>query len=386
MRKSQFLKPDVKHYSIAVALALAALSVQGLLTLLLGDNDPYHTLWAAVIVSAWYCGLGPSVVALTIGVLGVWYWFVPPPRSFAIQDRSDIYGMLVFVFFSACIIAFGESYRRGTAKRLQVEHELRIAQSELEDRVQQRTSELNAANTSLRELPGRLLKAQDEGRRRIARELHDGIGQYLVSLNFQVHQIERLAKEDSAPSMALLSETSETIAHCISEVRTISHLLHPPVLDELGLVSAIKWYVEGFSKRSGVAVKMELPEVPSRYPPSVELALFRVLQESLTNVHRHSGCSAVTVRLESNEKELNLRVKDNGRGIPEHRIRRFSEHGTGFGVGMVGMHERVREIGGQLTISSDSSGTTVAVTVPLNATLSEPSSQTGVAKSASAGH
>ena len=386
MKKLQFLQSDFKHYGIAVAAVLAALALQGLLTRLLGDHNPYHTLWAALILSAWYCGVGPSVLAFTIGLLGVWYWFVPPPNSFAIQEQSEVYGMLVFVFLSACIIAVGESYRRGTARRLEVERDLRIAQAELEDRVQERTAELNAANASLRELPGRLLKMQDEGRRRIARELHDGIGQYLASLKFQIHQIERLTKENSTPSKALLSETCGTVDHCISEVRTISHLLHPPLLDELGLVSAIRWYVEGFSKRSGVTVSMELPEGSSRFPASVELALFRVLQESLTNVHRHSGCSAVTVRLEANEKELNLRVKDNGRGIPEDRIRRFREHGTGFGVGIVGMQERLREIGGQLKINSDASGTTLVATVPLNLAASEGNSPAEIGKSVSAGH
>jgi signal transduction histidine kinase len=262
-----------------------------------------------------------------------------------------------------------------------VEHELRIAQAQLEDRVKERTAELNAANASLRELPGRLLKTQDQERRRIARELHDGIGQYLAGLKFQIHHIERLAKENSEPSPELLSETSGTVDHCISEVRTISHLLHPPLLDELGLLSAIRWYAEGFSKRSGVTASLELPEVSSRFPEGVELALFRVLQESLTNVHRHSGCSSVTVRLEASEKELNLWVKDNGRGIPEDRIRRFHEQGTGFGVGIAGMQERMRELGGQLTISSDRSGTTVVATIPLIA-----AAQIRIAKSVSAGH
>ena len=182
----RFLKSDVKRYFIAASTALVALAVQGLLTLLLGDHNPYHTLWVALVLSAWYCGVGPSIVALTIGLLGVWYWFVPPPHSFALLNQSDMYGMLVFVFFSAFIIALGESHRRETAKRLQVEHELRITQTELEDRVHKRTEELNAANTSLRELPGHLLNVQDQERRRIARELHDTTGQSLTALKMIV--------------------------------------------------------------------------------------------------------------------------------------------------------------------------------------------------------
>ena len=380
----RFRKSDVKRYLIAAATALVALAVQGLLTLLLGDHSPYHTLWVALILSAWYCGVGPSIVALTLGLLGVWYWFVPPPHSFGLPDQSDMYGMFVFVFFSACIIALGESHRRETAKRLQVEQELRVAQTELEDRVHQRTAELNAANTSLRELPGHLLKMQDQERRRIARELHDTTGQSLAALKMIVTSL-RGAIIDKQRALQFMQEINDLIDQTITEIRTTSYLLHPPLLDEMGLVSAINWYVEGFSQRSGVKVTLELPKSTSRLPENIELALFRVLQESLTNVHRHSGCSSVTIHFEMDNELLRLSVKDNGRGIPQDRIRRFSEHGTGFGVGIVGMRERLRELDGQLTIESDDSGTRLMATVPLKVGMLELT-QAGIARSASAGH
>ena len=380
----RFRKSDVKRYLIAAATALVALAVQGLLTLLLGDHSPYHTLWVALILSAWYCGVGPSIVALTLGLLGVWYWFVPPPHSFGLPDQSDMYGMFVFVFFSACIIALGESHRRETAKRLQVEQELRVAQTELEDRVHQRTAELNAANTSLRELPGHLLKMQDQERRRIARELHDTTGQSLAALKMIVTSL-RGAIIDKQRALQFMQEINDLIDQTITEIRTTSYLLHPPLLDEMGLVSAINWYVEGFSQRSGVKVTLELPKSTSRLPENIELALFRVLQESLTNVHRHSGCSSVTIHFEMDNELLRLSVKDNGRGIPQDQIRRFSEHGTGFGVGIVGMRERLRELDGQLTIESDDSGTRLMATVPLKVGMLELT-QAGIARSASAGH
>jgi signal transduction histidine kinase len=380
----RFLKSGAKRYFIAASTALVALAVQGLLTLLLGDHSPYHTLWVALVLSAWYCGVGPSIVALTIGLLGVWYWFVPPPHSFVLPNQSDMYGMFVFVFFSAFIIALGESHRRETAKRLQVEQELRITKTELEDRVHKRTAELNAANTSLRELPGHLLKMQDQERRRIARELHDTTGQSLTALKMIVTSL-RGAIINNQRAVQFVQEINDLIDQTITEIRTTSYLLHPPLLDEMGLISAINWYVDGFSQRSGVKVSLELPQSSSRLPENIELALFRVLQESLTNVHRHSGCSAVTIHFEMDNERLRLSVKDNGRGIPQDRIRRFGEHGTGFGVGIVGMRERLRELGGQLTIESDGSGTTLMATVPLKVGMLELT-QAGIARSASAGH
>jgi signal transduction histidine kinase len=370
----------VKRYCFAASVALVALALQGLLTLLLGDHNPYHTLWVALVLSAWYCGVGPSLVTVAIGLLGVWFWFVPPSHSFALPSRSEMYGMFGFVFFSASIIALGESHRRETAKRLLVEEELRSAQAELEDRVHKRTAELNAANANLRELPGHLLKLQDQERRRIARELHDTTGQNLTAMKMVTASL-RSAVIDNQSAMQFLREINDLIEEAVKAIRTTSYLLHPPLLDEVGLVSAINWYVDGFSQRSGVKVSLELPQTSARLPENIELAVFRVLQESLTNVHRHSGCSAITIHFEVSSEQLNLSVKDNGRGIPQDRIRRFSEHGTGFGVGIVGMRERLHEIGGQLKITSDGSGTTLVATVPLNVSM-----QVGIARSASAGH
>ena len=185
--------------------------------------------------------------------------------------------MFVFVFFSAFIIALGESHRRETAKRLQVEQELRITKTELEERVHKRTAELNAANTSLRELPGHLLNVQDQERRRIARELHDTTGQSLTALKMTVTSL-RGAIIDNQRAVEFVQEINDLIDQTITEIRTTSYLLHPPLLDELGLISAINWYVDGFSQRSGVEVSLELSQSSSRLPENIELALFRVLR------------------------------------------------------------------------------------------------------------
>jgi signal transduction histidine kinase len=376
----RFLHSDARRYGFAVVAMLLALAVQHALTLLLGDHNPYHALWAAVVLSAWYCGIGASILAVVIGLLGVWLWFTPVSQMLISPDRGEIYGMFGFAFFSAFIIALGESHRREAERRVLVEKELRNARTDLEERVLERTAELNAANLSLHELPGRLLEVQDQERRRIARELHDTTGQTLAAVKMVLAKLEGTLVEKQW-SEQFFGELNDLIDQALKEVRTTSYLLHPPLLDEAGLVSAINWYVDGFSQRSGLKVILELPQNSLRLPERIELAVFRVLQESLTNVHRHAGCSAVVIHLDLSVDHLRLSVCDNGCGIPQDRIRRFSEHGAGFGVGIAGMRERIRELDGQLTVTSGGSGTSLTATVPL-AVSSRMPTQIQTAKSA----
>src|ERR1700676_411146 len=144
---------DVRRYGLAILAAIVALLLRRLLAPLLGENNPYHTLWAAVVFSAWYCGLGPSLVTTLLGVVGVWYWFLPPFHSFSLQDpETAISGIVGFLFFSALIIALGETNRRSLAKSRWAEDQLRKAHDELERKVAERTADLNTANQSLREL------------------------------------------------------------------------------------------------------------------------------------------------------------------------------------------------------------------------------------------
>jgi two-component system, NarL family, sensor kinase len=218
------------------------------------------------------------------------------------------------------------------------------------------------AEDAARKLSGRLLTMQDEERRRIARGLHDSLGQYLTAAKMNLDLIVQAGEKQTA----LASQCSEILNTCLTETRTVSHLLHPPLLDDAGLGSAIRWYAEGFAERSSIQVNLDLPEELRRLPKETEIALFRAVQEGLTNVHRHSGSSAVDVRLRAGDGGVRLEVKDNGQGIPEPRLRRITEGAAEVGVGIAGMRERVRQLGGKFEIESDPKGTLLRVSLPVS--------------------
>jgi len=215
------------------------------------------------------------------------------------------------------------------------------------------------AETSQRNLSARLLTLQDEERRKFARELHDSVGQQLAAMKMALSMLEHKLPGDS-----VVQDCLKLSDEAIAETRTISHLLHPPLLDEAGLNSAIRWFVEGFAKRSGIQVNLQIQDRPERLESSVELVLFRALQETLTNVHRHSGAKQADVSLHSSEGHLILSVRDHGRGISAVVLKNLADQGSGGGVGLAGMTERLREIGGRLQISSHGNGTEVVVRVP----------------------
>ena len=218
---------------------------------------------------------------------------------------------------------------------------------------------------SYRMLSARILELQDVERRKIARELHDSVGQFLAGLKINLARLQRRETEISTQSHPLLSESVELTERAISEVRTISHLLHPPLLDELGLYSATRWYTEGFAKRSGIHVELRLAEITERLPKEIELALFRVLQESLTNVHRHAMASNVSVEIQCTDYEVILIISDNGNGIPQDSLLRFRSGHAG-GIGLAGMRERLAELGGTLEVDSNGEGTQIRATLPTN--------------------
>ncbi len=478
----------VFRYFVAALAAILGVVLRKWLTPFLGVSSLlYHTAWAAVVFSAWYCGLGPSILATLMSLAGVAYWLLPTAGSIANVARTELWGMLVFLVLSGGIIAMGEVTRRSLAKQSESEQSLRASEArlsqalgEMERRVQERTAELeqktaqvreqarflNSANDAIfvrtvdhhisywnrgaervygwsaqealgkqsqellhtqfpiplslvtgserwegelrqtrrdgsqvivvsrwtrlrdgdgnftgwleintditarkmaegaaRRLSGRILSLQDDERRRIARELHDSLGQYLVSLKFN---LSLLQDGDEAKKADLISECLTTLDRCIAETRTISHLLHPPLLDEAGFASAARWYVEGFAQRSGLKVDLDLPNELGRLPRETEIALFRILQEALTNVHRHSGGSLVQVQLRIEEEQVRLSIKDDGSGIPEDRLARFREDAYSTGVGMAGMRERASELGGSLEIESSPGGTTIVVAIPFS--------------------
>ncbi len=226
---------------------------------------------------------------------------------------------------------------------------------------------LHESEKSLRQLSLRLLQTQDEERRRIGRDLHDSVGQYLVGLKMKVDTLKSASLRNQREDSGELAECSQLIEEAISEVRTISYLLYPPMLEELGLKSAVPWYLDGFTKRSGIKTAFEVSSEFDRIPGDLELALFRVLQESLTNVHRHSGSSTAIVRLLTENQNVILQVIDEGKGTQSKNLEDRAQDWMGtFGVGLRGMNERVRQLGGTLELSSTEEGTTVTATLPLS--------------------
>ncbi len=239
---------------------------------------------------------------------------------------------------------------------------------------EQLESEVERRTSALRHLSARLMRVQDEERRGMARNLHDSLGQYLASVKMS---LELLARSDTPNKTRILSEALESVDQSIAETRTLSFLLHPPLLDELGFVSAARFYTEEFAKRSGIKVELKLPQSADRLPELAEIALFRILQETLTNVHRHSGSSSVEVHLRVIEDQAVFTVRDFGCGMPAELIQ-GSPTGEGrFSVGLTGMRERVNDLDGTLEIKSSGDGTAITVSIPLAAETSEHSTTNG---------
>lgn len=220
---------------------------------------------------------------------------------------------------------------------------------------------LQESEKSLRDLSLHLLRTQDEERRRIGREIHDSVGQYLSVLKMK---LDTMTIDRATPKA--INECADLAEECVKEVRTISYLLYPPMLEEMGLTSAIPWYLEGFSKRSGIKTAFHAAKDFKRMSRDAELVLFRVLQESLTNIQRHSGSTTADIRLSNSENAVTMLVIDTGKGVPAQILEEGSQDWMGAqGVGLRGMSERLRQLGGMLQISSSGSGTEVRATVPV---------------------
>jgi signal transduction histidine kinase len=344
------------RYAIALAAVLTALLVCRGLNLFVADRVVYVLLLPAIAFSAWYCGVGPSVLAIGVALVGATYEFIPTGFSVRALTAEELVGVAAFVFSSVVIVVMGESRRRQNAV-------LRNEQGELERKVRERTADLDVVNRNLRELSARLLQLQDDERRRIARELHDSVGQMLAALTMNLSavrsDVDRLTK-----TAAALNDSETLVREMSSEVRTISHLLHPPLLDEAGLSSALRWYVDGFAQRSGIRVDLDLPQNQGRLPSELETAIFRVVQECLTNIHRHSESAVAKIRLRQRDNQILVDVQDEGKGIPPEKQEQMASAGTP-GVGIRGMRERIRQLGGTLEIHSDGAGTLVAARLPV---------------------
>ena len=264
-------------------------------------------------------------------------------------------------------------------QRWRREKTLERAFSDMERRVRTRSDELTRVNASLeteiadpkqkeellRQLSCHLMQAQDQERRRIARELHDNSGQTLAAIAVNLSRIENLLPDTAPKVKNLVADTAAMAEQTSREIRTISYLLHPPLLEEAGLTAAIGWLANGFTQRSGIKTEVDMPPELERLPSDIEVTLFRIVQETLTNVARHSGSKTAFIKLTRQPGEIILSVRDEGKGIPPEKLEKVHGNVSALGVGVAGVWERVRQFGGALDINSNSRGTTVMVVVPL---------------------
>ena len=242
-------------------------------------------------------------------------------------------------------------------------HAQREAREALRSHKERLESEVAKRTAALKQLSAKLIRAQDEERRRLARELHDSMGQYLAAMSMS---LAALVADTPSIDKKRSDDLQNIIQLCLDEARTLSHLLHPPLLDEIGLNSAMKWFAEEFGNRSGIRVTLST-ECPSRLPGAVETMLFRVIQEALTNIHKHSGSPTAEISLRSNHSSVVLEVKDQGKGMPKEILERAGSQSSVVGVGLAGMRERVSEIGGNFQVNSGPQGTRIRVSIPVAA-------------------
>ncbi len=283
------------------------------------------------------------------------------------QKADRLFQIVIGVFggtFVSALLLFFADYRL-------LKTELRMRES-AERSARSAEQAAREGQEELRELSVRVLQLQDEERRKFSRELHDSLGQYLVSLKMNLSQLR-----PSDGQAELVSDSLKLVNESLAETRTMSYLLHPPMLDEIGFASAAEWFVNGFAQRSGIKVDVNIPKDGARFPAQVELALFRVLQEALSNIHKHAKSASAAIALTVGDGQVTLTIKDAGKGSSAEVLSHFRSEGKA-GVGLIGMRERVRELGGRLRIDSSPNGTTVTAVIPITKDLSnKPPSGTG---------
>jgi PAS domain S-box-containing protein len=270
---------------------------------------------------------------------------------------------------SGRVIGASKVARDITALKRTEENYRKLAET-LEAEVLARTRELEDRNADvlsqaeqLRHLSWRLLRIQDEERRHIARELHDSAGQTLAVLALNISKLISDAKEQAPAMVQTAEETREIVQQLTQELRTTSYLLHPPLLDENGLRSALSWYVQGLTERSGLKINLDIPKDFGRLPEEMELVVFRLVQECLTNVHRHSGSKTASIRASRDPERISVEIQDQGRGMSPDKLAEVQSRSSG--VGIRSMKERLRQFAGQLHIESDLSGTRILATIPI---------------------
>jgi len=286
--------------------------------------------------------------------------------SLTISPVRDAAGKVV----GASKIARDVTQRKRVERALhESEARFRLLADALDTQVQFRTQELQRRNAEilyqsgrLRDLSGRVLLIQDQERRHIARELHDSAGQTLVALGMNLAQLSVVAKDNPAQFAKDVKQAQDLVQHLTKEIRTTSYLLHPPMLDESGLSYALQWYVQGLAERSELKIELKIAEKFERLSPELELVIFRLVQECLTNIHRHSGSKTALIRVVRDADKIHVEVQDHGNGMSPERFAEVQSQGTG--VGIRGMRERVRQVQGELTIESNALGTKISAIFP----------------------
>jgi signal transduction histidine kinase len=325
-----------------LGLAVASPTVVTILYLVLffsGHQTALGFLYLiAVLAIASGFGLWEGLVASVVAALE-YALVLPPVSSLRISAASDLEALGAFIITAVVAVVTSSIRRR----------------------------QLERSEHNLRQLSGQLLRTQDEERRRIGRDLHDSVSQYLSVLKIKLSSLKSWPRPNDKVNVNQDVEQCIDLAEqAIKEVRVISYLLHPPLLEEMGLRSAISWYVSGFTERSGIKTTLDIAPDLGRLPRHIEIAMFRVLQESLTNVHRHSGSLTANVRLGIKDNAVILGVLDQGKGIPLGTMKQRDREEVGvLGVGLLGMSERLRQLGGKLELTSSSQGTTVTAIVPI---------------------
>jgi PAS domain S-box-containing protein len=287
--------------------------------------------------------------------------------SLSISPVRDSAGKII----GASKIARDVTGRKRVERELhESEQRFRTLADALDTQVQFRTQELWRRNAEilqqsdqLRDLSGKLMLAQDDERRRIARELHDSAGQNLAALGMTLAGLENDAKRHPARLSKSIKDAQDLVRVLTQEIRTTSYLLHPPTLDDSGLSSALRWYTDGLAERSGLGIELDIPDDLERLAPEVELAIFRLVQECLTNIHRHSGSKTAVIRIAREPDKIYVEVQDHGQGMSQERLAEVQSQGVGLGIR--GMRERVRQSRGELTIDSNALGTKITAIFPV---------------------
>jgi len=295
-------------------------------------------------------------------------------KGIELRDQEDVFirkdGSFFPVIYSASPLN-QEGKVAGIVVCFRDDSKRKVLMQTLEERIAERTQQLERATQQLRELSLRLMQTQDEERRRIARELHDGVGQLLAAMSMNISLIDGDRAKLGPEALKAVEANLKLIEDAGQEIRTMSHLLHPPLLDEVGLDSALRWYVDGFAERSKISVDLQLaPDFSNGLPRDFALSLFRIVQECLTNIHRHSGSLSAFVAVERSADAITLTVNDQGRGMAPDLQARIAT-GESSGVGFRGMRERIRQFGGRLEVSSDENGTRILAVLPFAPALQE---------------